>query len=200
MPQTQLTDPTLTTNAERELLVKLKNGDTDAYNILYDRYSQFFYQRIRSLVKIDTIAQDILQDVFIKIWDRRAQIQEDKSFKSYLYRIAQNEVYDHYRRVSLDHKAQEEITMQMGFSFQDNSILHKEVQEHINLAIQQLPPKQRLLFELCKIEGKTYKEASEILKISESTVNAQIVSATKKVKLYLSNSGIWSLLLLSILK
>ncbi|ERJ57698.1 hypothetical protein M472_02855 [Sphingobacterium paucimobilis HER1398] len=190
----------MTTNAERELLIRLKSGDTDAYNTLYDRYSLFFYQRIRSLVKIDTIAQDILQDVFIKIWDRRAQIQEDKSFKSYLYRIAQNEVYDHYRRVSLDHKAQEEITMHMGFSFQDDTILHKEVQEHIDLAIQQLPPKQRLIFELCKIEGKTYKEASEILQISESTVNAQIVSATKKVKLYLSNSGIWSLLLLSILK
>lgn len=79
---------------EKDLLVQLKQDSEAAFEELYKLYSTRLFGNLLKLVKSENDAQEILQDVFIKIWDNRQQIDADKSFRSYLFKIAENKVYD----------------------------------------------------------------------------------------------------------
>ncbi|MRX48086.1 sigma-70 family RNA polymerase sigma factor [Pedobacter sp. HX-22-1] len=87
---------------ERELVKDLVKGDQNAFNLLYQKYSSLIYQKIFLMTKYEHIADELLQDIFLKIWSNRANINPDKSFKAWLYTIAQNVVYDYYRKLAND--------------------------------------------------------------------------------------------------
>src|SRR5690554_4918953 len=87
---------------ERELLVKLRDGDHRAYDILYNNYSEKLTAKLFKLLKSWDEVEDALQELFVKVWENREKIDPDKSFPSYLYRIAVNIVNDYYRQVSKD--------------------------------------------------------------------------------------------------
>ena len=94
---------------ERELLSLLKQGNEQAFEKIYNSYSSRLFGNVFKMVKSETTTQEILQDVFIKIWNNRASIDLDKSFRSYLFRIAENQVYDFFRKASRDKKIQAQL-------------------------------------------------------------------------------------------
>lgn len=169
---------------DRELLVLLRDGSERAFDFFYQKYSLQIYRKLYKMTKVSALAEELLQEVFVKIWEKRHLIDPDKSFKSYLFQIAQNQVYDFYRKVSRDEKLQKEIIR--GFdelhNITEEGIDLKETQEMLAQAIENLPPQQKLVFTLCKIEGKSYDEVSTVLGISTSTINGHIVKATKNIK------------------
>ena len=141
------------------------------------------------MIKVDILAEELMQDVFVRLWDKRHLIEPGQPFKSYLYLIAQNLVHDFYRKVAREERLQSEMK-----SFSTELYLHteeklflKETMEILDKAINQLPTQQKLVFNLCKIEGKSYEEVSDALGISTSTINGHIVKATKNIKEYMFN-------------
>lgn len=171
---------------EKELLVQLKQDSESAFEELYKLYSARLFGNLLKLVKSEIDAQEILQDVFIKIWDNRQQIDTDKSFRSYLFKIAENKVYDLFRKISRDKKREEALLSIATSEYVhiEETILNKESTALLNKAIESLPPQRQQIFRLCKLEGKSYKEVSEILGISVSTISDHIVKATKSIRSY----------------
>lgn len=172
----------------KAVLQLLREGDERAFHHIYKLYSERIYGRLMKLLKDEDVADSILQDVFLRIWERREQIDPEQPFKAYLYRIAENFVCDHFRKVARDTRLQvrlRQLTTEL-YAHVEEDILKKESEVLIWQAIAKLPPQRRLVFNLCKVDGKSYHEASELLGISESTISNQLVKATRFVKEYVS--------------
>jgi RNA polymerase sigma-70 factor (family 1) len=173
-------------SSERDLVLALQRGDEEAFETIYGLYSQRLFGRLLKLVKTEAQAQEILQDVFIKLWQYRRSLDPDKSFRSFLFKIAENKVYDFFRKAARD-KVMEANLISLATTNYINIGEYTRAEENLILlykAIESLPPQRQQVFRLCKLEGRSYKEVSELLSISLSTISDHIVKATKAIKEY----------------
>ncbi|MBS1567324.1 MAG: RNA polymerase sigma-70 factor, partial [Bacteroidetes bacterium] len=176
---------------ERELLDGLKQGDRNAFARLYELYSERLYNNLLKLVKNPDTAEELLQDIFILVWEKRTTIEIHSSFRAYLFRIGQNKVYDFYRRLRRDRVlfAYIKAAASEHYSPIEENLLRRENAALLRQAIDNLPPQRRQVFELCKLQGKTYQEAGELLGIAPSTVNDYIVKATRSIREFMYAQG-----------
>jgi RNA polymerase sigma-70 factor (family 1) len=174
----------LSTVNENDLVTRLNDSDEDAFEQLYQLYSGRLFGYLIKLIKSELFAQELLQDTFIKLWNNREKINTDKSFRSYLFRIAENNVYDFFRKAARDKKLQAAIIKSACRHYQhvEENLLTKENEQILQDAINLLPPKRRQIFQLIKIEERSYDEVSTLLNISVSTINDHIVKATKSIR------------------
>ena len=130
---------------EQILLSKLKEGDQRAFEQIYQLYSERIYGRLIRLLKDEDMAGSILQDVFLRIWERRSQIDTSQPFKAYLYKMAENLVYDYFRKVARDKKLQVRLRAAISeyYEHTEEDIFKKENNVLINEAIQMLPPQRK---------------------------------------------------------
>ena len=169
---------------EQSLVSRLVSGDYEAFTQLYQQYSLRLLGRIIRLVKSEEVAEEILQTLFLRVWERRAQIDPSKPLKPFLFTIAQNLVYDHFRRIALDERFRDEFIKQHAEEYQhiEEELTFKQTQESIMNAIKALPPQCQKVFILFKLEGKSYKEICQTLNISKSTVNNHLTKANTLLK------------------
>lgn len=171
------------------LLKQLRDGNEDAFDFFYQKYSIQIYRKLYKMTKVSSLSEELLQDVFVKIWEKRHLVDPEKPFKSYLFQIAQNLMYDFYRKVAREERLQQKI--KQTFSelqyVTEESLNLKDTQQILTRAINNLPPQQRLVFQLCKMEGKSYEEVGTTLGVSTSTINGHIVKATKSIKTFMCN-------------
>jgi RNA polymerase sigma-70 factor (family 1) len=174
---------------EKELLLLLKQGDEQAFESIYRLYSLRILQKLIRLLKDEEIAKELLQDIFLKIWEKREFLNPDRSFSAYLFRITENQVTDLFRRAAFEKKL-------MAHLIRVSTELYNHTEEFINFkegnailqqAIDTLPPQRKKIFTLCKIEGKSYEEAGKLLGISSGTVNDHMVKAARTVKKHFSH-------------
>jgi RNA polymerase sigma-70 factor (family 1) len=172
---------------EKELLIQLREGSSEALDYFYHQYSLQIYRKLLKMVRVIVIAEELTQDVFVRIWDKRHCIDPEQSFKSYLYMIAQNLVYDMYRKIAREERLQGVIRSEKSECYMhvEEDMVLKETSQILKKAINSLPAQQKLVFTLCKLEGKSYEDASAALGISPSTINGHIVKATRSLKGYL---------------
>lgn len=175
---------------ETNLITSLQRGDQHAFEVLYNQYSGPIYGNILRMVKSVETAEDLLQIVFLKVWDKRAVLDAEKSFKSFLYRVAENVVYDYFRKAARDRDMLSKLMLHGEESYQhiERWVDEKENKAILEKAIAQLPPKRQQIYQLRKLEGYSYDQIGEMLGISPSTVNDHIVKASKIVKEYLLNT------------
>ena len=120
----------------------------------------------------------------MKIWDNRQNIDIDQSFRSYLFRIAENKAYDFFRKAARDKKLQAQVPVAATEHYEhiESMLFNKENLAILNGAIESLPSQRQQVFRLCKLERKSYQEVSELFGISTSTVSDHIVKATRSSK------------------
>lgn len=169
---------------ENDLVARLNNSDGEAFEQLYQLYSGRLFGYLIKLVKSEVFAQELLQDTFIKLWNKRENINPEKSFRSYLFRITENNVYDFFRKAARDKKLQDALIKSACENYQhvEENLLTKENEQILQDAINLLPPKRRQIFQLIKIEERSYDEVSALLNISVSTINDHIVKAMKSIR------------------
>lgn len=175
---------------ETATLEKLKNGDLDSFNEIYFQYAPKIYIRLIRLVKNPSIAEEILQDVFTKIWLHRQNIDPNRGFVSFLNHISDNLAMDFFRKVQRDKALQLEIwasAIELYYHTEEQLFL-KDKQEILSKAIDSLSPKRKEILMLNKFEEKSYKEIADQLGISVSTVSNQLVSALKDIKAYIQKN------------
>src|SRR5690606_25954538 len=104
-------------------------------------------------------AKEVLQDVFMKVWEKRALINTEQSFRSYLFTISRNFVYDYFRHQKLETKLQHYLSagLSEAYTHIEEELLYKESNERYIRAVEKLPPQRRTVYTLCKIEGKSYE-------------------------------------------
>ena len=169
---------------EKELIILFTKGDQVAFEKIYHLYSPRLLGFLVKLVKSEGHAVELLQEIFIKIWNSRDNIDPEKSFRSYLYRVAENTVYDFFRKIAREKILQTELLkINKGFySHVEEACFSKENQEFLQNVIDTLPPKRRQVFRLIKMEDYSYEEVSALLNISTSTISDHIVKANKFVE------------------
>lgn len=165
-------------NDNNVLIESLRNGDESAYTYLIDTYHHKLCVYANSLAKNIYSAEDIVQNVFIKVWEQRARLKSDHSIKSFLYKSVYNEFIDLYRKnqslFSLEktyHDALNSVVLE------DDSESFQRILKVVNKEIESLPPKCKEVFILSKKEGLTNIEIAEHLDVSIKTVEAQITKA-----------------------
>lgn len=175
---------------EPELVEKTASGDERAFEKLYKIYNPIIYYYLRKMTRDTDLAEELLQQVFVKIWEKRSKLEADKIFTCYLYRIADNLVSDYHRKVRRDKKAMETL---LGVASEIiagpvERMISKEEDGRLQEAIRKLPPQRMNIFILCKFDGKSYEEVSNLLGISTSTISDHIVKATKSIKAHFLSS------------
>lgn len=197
---------TITTEQEIELLQRLRTGDHAAFEEIYHLYKVRLIASSLRLLKSPELTEELIQNLFLKLWEQRAKIDTSQSLNAYLYKVAHNMAYDMFRKISRDKRLYDYLIQATALSYDhiENYIFSKENQAELNKAISLLPPQQRKVFTLCKLEDKSYAEVSAILQITTGTVNNHMTRANQYIKDYFtenSKSGIAvSLLTVAILQ
>ncbi len=168
----------------KALLIKLTNHDHRSFHELYDQFSTPLYANILRMVKDRELAQEILQDVFVKVWEKRGLIDPEKPFTAYLFRIARNLVYDHFRKLALEKKLGSHLLAngKDAYSHIEEELIFKESNQLFLEAVNKLSPQRKQVFTLCKLEGKSYCEVGNLLHISTSTVSDHLLKSNKFIK------------------
>jgi RNA polymerase sigma-70 factor (ECF subfamily) len=170
-----------------ELLKQVVQGDEVAFEKLFQLYKNKLYAFIYQLSGSATIAEDVLQDVFLKIWRNRAQLTGIDNFNAYLYRMAQNHAVNVLRRQSREALLLTEVQrLAPQKVFGDEWLAAKEVQTALQQAIDSLPARQRKVYQLGKEQGLSYEEIANMLNISTSTVRNHMVQALKAIREYIA--------------
>ncbi|MGN6532518.1 MAG: RNA polymerase sigma factor [Ginsengibacter sp.] len=176
---------------EQQLLSQLREGSTEAFTQLYNEYSERLYYNILALVKDELIAEELLQDIFVQIWKKKENILIEKNIAGYLFRVSRNRVYDFFKALNSEQALYNRIR-----SFATDQYLHieeaifsRENADLLQKAIKTLSPKRRQAFQLCKLDGCSYKEASELMGISISTLKDHMAKAREAIREYISNNG-----------
>ncbi|MGK6350977.1 RNA polymerase sigma factor [Parapedobacter sp. DT-150] len=169
---------------ETHLLLRLRDGDSQAFQRIYDKYKNPLGRSLLRLLKSETLAEELLQDLFLKIWEHRASIDHTKSFKSYLYRVAENMVYDLFRKAAKEKEVLQTIVAANTelYTHVEEALLKKEDSAFLEHLLAQLPSQRKKIFLACKLEGKSYKEVAEEFGISTTTVNDHIQKAMQYLK------------------
>ncbi|MFD2969208.1 RNA polymerase sigma factor [Sphingobacterium bambusae] len=175
---------------EEQLLRKLKDDNRRAFDSLYNHYSPRIYGRLLRLTGSEDLSIELLQETFIILWDNRHRINPDQCFRGWIYKVAENCVYQYYRKLARTAKLQQHIAQifEEGYLHTEENMILKESLALLKEAVALLPEKRRKVFELCRIKGLRYEEAAKMLEISSSTVSNHLVKATAFVKEYVSKS------------
>lgn len=174
-----------TNNMEETLLTRrLMEGDEQAFTLLYNKYSPVLYLNILKLVKAEETAVDLLQELFIKIWNHRQSINPDKEFRAYLFRITYNLVRDFFRKAAREKRLEEQLVALTTECYEhiEQLLQQKETASILDKAIDALPMQQRRIFILCRVEGRSYEEVAAMLQLSIATIGNQLSKATKTIR------------------
>ncbi|MBE8721550.1 RNA polymerase sigma factor [Sphingobacterium pedocola] len=168
----------LTIQDDKDLLSRLKRGDHNAFQELYCQYAPVIYSRLKKLIHHQEWVEELHQEVFLKVWENRAKINDDVPFQAILFRTAKSLAIDFYRKAIRDKKMQEQlIDIVTEYYVSDPSFEDSEINKSLYCAIEKLPPQRKRVFSLIKLEGKRYEEVAKELDISLSTVKDHMAKA-----------------------
>lgn len=172
---------------EIKLLEQLMLGQEAAFKQIYLKYHGRLYGLALKLVKSQELSKEIVQDVFVKVWENRSHINKELSFTAFIFRIAHNHIFNILKRASKEASIKNEIlaAAEIASNCTENEVIAAEYETLATNAIEQLPAQRKLIFKLCRNEGKSYEEVSYTLGISKSTVRDHMVKSIKFIKEYL---------------
>lgn len=184
--------------SDEEIVVRLNKNDERALNLLYERYWEKLFISAHNLVKKREVCEDIIQEVFISIWQKRGEIKIHTSLKSYLYTSVTYKVYDYFRKNSkaIEIELFENFEKRLQDSTPESKLIYKELVAHLNAAINLLPEKSKIVFKLSRENQLSHKEIAKKLNISTKTVEAHITTALKILRTSLSSFASIELIML----
>ncbi len=167
--------------SDTELLPALKKGDQSAFSEIYDRYWKGLYRSANNILQNPEAAEDVLQDVFLSLWQRRSEV-EINSLKAYLYQALRFSVLKAIRNQKTDQQFYERLANVTTEIIAENPMLFKEQQYLIQNLIDRLPEDCKETFRLSREENMTYKQIASYLNISEKTVEKRISKSLKAIR------------------
>jgi RNA polymerase sigma factor (sigma-70 family) len=173
-----------------ELAALLKTGNVLAFTQLYKKYSGKMYANMFKMVKDEQAVEEMIQVLFSRIWQQRAAISYETDFSAYLYRAASNLVCDFYRKLESDKRmmAHFKSSITEQYSHIEEGIYYRESQALLEQAMARLSPQQRHVYQLCKLDGCSYKETAAQLNISPYTVKEYLGKAKQLVKTFMTTN------------
>lgn len=180
------------TSLEKEILRKVKEGDEKAFEFIFKSYYPALCAYAYDMLKLDDEAEEIVQEVLIKFWELREQIEISTSIKAYLFRSVHNQCINFIRHSkvikSLSEKFSEEIiqsfelTLNTDTEFSLDYYFYEGIEQDIHATIHDLPDQCRRIFQLSRFEKLHHDQIAELLGISVNTVKTQISRALEKLR------------------
>lgn len=166
------------------LVQRIRDDHVDSFELLYHRYMRKLYYFSFNYLKIKEEAEEIVQTVFINLWEHRKSLDDSLSIKSYLYKSTTNAVYNQLKRNALRNKWVEQKLLKPEPASNETfeQIYYHDLEQTIDQIIAKLPPQQRKIYILSRIEGLSYEEISKQLDLSVRTVENQMYRALKVIK------------------
>jgi len=166
-------------HTEKELVKKLKEGDSFAFEVLFYKYRNKIKGFALKIVPAQIDPEEIVQEVFVRVWLKKEAIDPEKDFQSYLFSIAKNLVLDHLKSAVnrklyfVGEHFQQDLLVEDGLE----ASISEESEVKLQKLINEIPERRREIFRLSRFEGLSYKQIAERLNISENTVDSQIRNA-----------------------
>ncbi len=179
-------------NIEKEIFDKIQEGDTKAFDILFTSYYPILCVYAKDLLKASEIAEEVVQDVFVKLWNNRTDIFIKSSLKAYLYRMVHNHSLNYIRdnstrktikALSMDDLKWrfELLELESSYSIFDD-LISDQMENDLNSAIDALPDQCKKVFCFSRYQGLSYSKIADQLNISVSSVKTQMQRAVEKLK------------------
>lgn len=170
---------------DRELVSFLKEGDGQAFSEIYDRYWAVLYRHARQMTKNDELAKDVVQDVFVSLWDKGAEINFSFSLSAYLYATTRNKIINLYDKEKVKSRYIESLSsfISDGENVTDHRLRERLLSERIEQEVSKLPRKMKEIFEMSRKANMSCKEIASNLDLSDKTVKRQISNAIKILRL-----------------
>lgn len=177
---------------EQSLVLRLTDGDEDAFCELYAAYKNRLIYFAMRFLKSREYAEDVFQDAFTVVWQSRRFINPDASFSSYLYTIVRNRILNQLRELANQDKLKEHILSHAVDYSNDtqNEIAANDLRQFISRALLQLTPRQREIFDMSREQQMSHKEIAEVLGISVNTVQESISISLRTLRSYLQKQSV----------
>jgi RNA polymerase sigma-70 factor (ECF subfamily) len=183
---------------EHKLIILLKEDSEYAFQLIFDKHRNRIYKTAIKFLKSPIIAQDVVQDVFLKLWFERYNINENKPLEGWLYTVAKNNILNKLRKIANDWKAVDQFAHQQTSNENntDYRVIDGQYQNLLKVAISKLPDQQKMVFLLSRNEKLTYDQIGQKLNISPLTVKTHLSRALFFLKKELKKSEILLFILL----
>ncbi len=183
---------------EANLIYLIKTGVKEAFQELFERYAPRIYQFSLSYLKNEQDAEELVQDVFLKIWEKRESLDKSKNIKAFIFKVAVNTIYDFIRRKNIESAYKDFASS--NFDLQPDSTWHQviihEMIDNLDVLVKQMPAERQKIFRLSREDGLTNDEIAQKLNLSKRTVENQLYRATAFLKKHFRTDSLFALLFL----
>ena len=171
-------------NKDEDLLLRIRKGDEVAFELVFYRYKGKLYDFIRRSLPASEDAESMVQEIFVRLWSNREQLDPAKSLNAFIYTMARNEIFGHLRKLLVRRRYLEELSFSLNESSEttDRQLEYNELTSVVAQLVSSMPEKRREIYVLSRNEGLSYKEIASQLGISENTVDSQIRKALTYLK------------------
>lgn len=173
---------------DEQVLNLLRAGEKKGLELLFQRYYDSLVRFAIPILKDEDMARDTVQEVFVRIWNRRLELQINTQLKAYLYMAVKNQSLNLLKkdeRIRWMENAAEMESLGASAETTMNQVVENDLQRRLQKAMDVIPPKCRQVFQLSRFEGKSYQEIAEILGISVKTVENQMGKALQILRIQL---------------
>lgn len=176
---------------EKVLLQRIASGNEAAFQMLYNRYSKKVYAHALRILQTEAMAEEAVQEIFLKVWLMGQKLKTIDRFDSYLKVLVRNHCLNHIRRAVLEREASDYLSIhyEEQHNETEEAILLRDTRRFLEAAIQTLPPQQRTVYQLCHQEGLKYEEAAQRLDISVNTVKTYMKRALASIREHMQEHG-----------
>lgn len=175
----------MTDSNEQFIINRIARGDKEAFSLLFNKYYGKVFRFILSLVKQKSIAEDLSQDIFVKLWANRRKLSTISSVDNYLFIMSRNRTLDFFRKAS--HKKEcidisEDILLSIASKDSTERVDDQSLINAVRMAVNAMPPKRRDIFMMSRFDGLTNDEIATLLGLSRKTVENQLTLASSQIK------------------
>ena len=158
---------------------------------LFNKHEYRLHTLVLKLTRSNQYARDIIQEVFLKLWEHRYQIHTIQNVEAWLYRLTENKVIDFLRKAAADSRLKETIWKNQpdNLNETEDKLVAREYGQIIQKAVDQLPPQRKLIYQLNREKGLNYQEIADRLDISKHTVKNQLSTALQSIRGFLLRSA-----------
>ncbi len=190
---------TLNATEEKALLERLRHGDHRAFERIYHAHNKILIGSLFRLLKSPELVEEIMQELFLRLWQYRERIDPEKTIKPYLFKIAAGIAQDIFRKAKSERRYYDYLTHSFSESHTplDDLIRREDYSEQLDKILRLMPEKQRKVYTLCKLEGLSHEEVSNMLGIAKGTVNAHMRKANLFLKEFTQMPAIVTIAILS---
>jgi len=180
------------THTDSELFKLVAQSEETAFSEIFRRYDKLIYPFVLKMIKTESVAEELTQEIFIKLWFNRQKLKDVSNPSSYLFSIAANHTLDHIRKKLNERRMLNHLSEKLKGDSSNNteeSMLFRDCEALIEKALTGLPPQQKKIYTLSRQHGLKNEEIANQLSLSPNTVRNHLSDALKSIRTYMEKKG-----------